>query len=235
MKLLKQGVALAMVGVGLVAAPALQAQATPAATSAKADNGVQAMKNEATGLVALSGESATGHVGFIRLKGNGDLMPSKSASSKTSAATKADAYLDKYAANFGARSDELARDGVTSSPAGWTVTYTRAFRGVPVFGSMLRAHVDKQGDLTSVNGFAAPDLSLSTTTPASTPPPPVSVPSAPCARTRPATRATPTPRASEPPGPSWRSTARARPRVSRVRRSRPGSWRSPTTPTCATC
>lgn len=163
MKLHKLGVALAMVGAGLVAVPAMQAQATPTATSARADNGVQAMKNEANGLVALSGESATGHVGFIRLKGNGDLMPSQSATSRSTAASKADAYLDKYAANFGARADELARDGVSASPAGWTVTYTQAFRGVPVFGSMLRAHVDKQGDLTSVNGFAAPDLSLSTT------------------------------------------------------------------------
>ena len=54
-KLLKQGVALAMLGAGLVAAPALQAQAMPTATSAAAgDNGVQAMKNEATGLVAVS-------------------------------------------------------------------------------------------------------------------------------------------------------------------------------------
>lgn len=163
MKLLKQGVALAMVGVGLVAAPAMQAQATPTATTAKADNGVQAMKNEAQGLVALSGESATGRVGFIRLKGNGDLMPSKSASTKAGAASKANAYLDKYAANFGARPGELVQSGVSASDTGWTVTFTQSYKSLPVFGSMLRAHVDDQGDLTSVNGYTAPDLSLSTT------------------------------------------------------------------------
>ncbi|WP_107704792.1 M4 family metallopeptidase [Nocardioides allogilvus] len=165
MKLLKQGVALAMLGAGLVAVPSLQAQATPAATSAAAaDNGVQAMKNEADGLVAVSGESATKRVGFIRLtQKSGDLMPSRGASSKSAAAAKADAYLAKYAANFGARPGELTQEGVTSSASGWTVSYTQAYKGVPVFGSMLRAHVDKQGDLTSVNGYAAPDLSLSTT------------------------------------------------------------------------
>ena len=41
------------------------------------------------------------------------------------------------------------------------MTYTQEYKGVPVFGSLLRAHVDKDGDLTSVNGFAAPDLNLS--------------------------------------------------------------------------
>lgn len=163
-KLLKQGVALAMLGAGLVAAPGLQAQATPTATSAAAgDNGVQAMKNEATGLVAVSGESATDRVGFIRLKGQGDLMPSRGASSKAQAATKANAYLDKYAANFGARPEELRQSDIAADDAGWTVSFTQSYRGVPVFGSMLRAQVDKQGDLTSVNGYAAPGLSLSTT------------------------------------------------------------------------
>ncbi|QIK76235.1 M4 family metallopeptidase [Nocardioides piscis] len=161
MKLLKQGVALAMVGAGLVAAPVLQAQATPAASPA--DNGVQAMKNEATGLVAVSGESATKRVGFIRLKGNGDLMPSRGASGKAQAAAKASAYLDKYAANFGARPGELTQEGVNASATGWTVTFTQSYKSLPVFGSMLKAHVDKQGDLTSVNGYASPDLSLPTT------------------------------------------------------------------------
>ena len=32
-----------------------------------------------------------------------------------------------------------------------------------MFGSLLKVNVDEQGDLTSVNGYAAPDLSLSTT------------------------------------------------------------------------
>ena len=162
MKLLTQGIALAVLGAGLAAAPALQAQAEPAAKKS-GDNGVQAMKNEATGLVSLSGESATGRVGFIRVKGNGDLMPSQAAGSRAAAATKADAYLDKYAANFGARPGELSREGTDVTDTGWTVTYTQSYRGVPVFGSMLRAQVDKQGDLTSVNGYAAPALDLSTT------------------------------------------------------------------------
>ncbi len=41
------------------------------------------------------------------------------------------------------------------------MTYAQQYKGVPVFGALLRAHVDKGGDLTSVNGFAAPDINLS--------------------------------------------------------------------------
>ena len=159
MKLLTQGVALTLLGAGLAAVPALQAQAiNPAA--ALDDTGVQAMKNEADGLVSLSGESATGRVGFIRLRGNGDLMPSKGAGDRAAAGAKADAYLEKYAGNFGARPGELQRSGTVATDTGWTVSYTQSFQGVSVFGSMLRAHVDEQGDLTSVNGYAAPSLEL---------------------------------------------------------------------------
>jgi Zn-dependent metalloprotease len=160
-KLLSRGLALAMVGAGLAAAPAITVQAAPAAQAD--DNGVRAMKNEATGLVSLSGESATKRVGFIRVERGGDLMPARAGRTRDDAVAKSDAYLDKYAANFGARAGELRRAGVEGANGGWTVTYTQSYRGVPVFGSMLRAQVDEQGDLTAVNGYAAPSLDLSVT------------------------------------------------------------------------
>ncbi len=163
MNFVKQGICLALLGAGLVATPGLQATAAGPAPRT-GDNGVQAMKEEAKGLVALSGESATRRVGFIRVKeSDGDLMPSKAGDSRAAAAAKADDYLDKYAANFGARPTELQRDSVKSNGAGWTLTYSQSYKGIDVFGALLRAHVDKQGDLTAVNGYAAPDLSLSTT------------------------------------------------------------------------
>ena len=162
MKLLTQGIALAVVGAGLSVLPVLHAQAVPLGAAAR-DDGVQAMKNEAQGLVSVSGESATRRVGFIRVTGEGDLMPSRGAATRAAAAGKASAYLDKYAANFGARPGELVQRGVAASETGWTVTFEQTYRGLPVFGAMLKAQVDRQGDLTSVNGYAAPDLALSTT------------------------------------------------------------------------
>ena len=159
MKLLNRGLALAVVGAGLAALPAIGVQAAPAA---QADpNGIAAMADRASGEVAVTREEATNKVGFIRVQGDGDLLPSVGGDSLGAAKDKADAYLVQYAANFGARPDELVRSGVAESAAGWTVTYSQTYKGVDVFGSMLRAQVDHEGDLTSVNGYAAPDLSLS--------------------------------------------------------------------------
>lgn len=158
MKLLTHGLVLAVAGAGLAAAPALPVQAQPR----MADDVLGAARAAADGNVVSSQESATGKIGFLRVQRGGDLMPARAASGVASAATKADAYLDRFAPAFGARSAELSRTGVERSTGGTTITYTQSYRGVPVFGSMLRAHVDRQGDLTSVNGYAAPGLSLST-------------------------------------------------------------------------
>jgi Zn-dependent metalloprotease len=141
----------------------VQASATGAKAAAPGESLVQQMKNEAQGSVALSAESATGKVGFIRAGAKGDLMPSVQATSQQAAVKKTTTYLDQYGAAFGAAKGELRQAGVLTSKYGWTVTYQQFYKGVPVFGSMIKANVDKAGDLTSVNGFAAPGLSLSTT------------------------------------------------------------------------
>jgi Zn-dependent metalloprotease len=155
-KFFGQGLCLALLGAGLVAVPGIQATAAaPAPQPGKSL--VQRMKSEAEGSVRLSAESATGKVGFIRVGREGDLMPSVESRSTV----KAREYLDKYAAAFGAQSGELTQTEIRSDRYGTTVSYRQTHRGVPVFGALLRAHLDKQGDLTSVNGFAAPDLTLS--------------------------------------------------------------------------
>ncbi|MBC2934334.1 M4 family metallopeptidase [Nocardioides sp. zg-1228] len=159
MKLLNRGLALAVVGAGLAAVPTLGVQAT-AAPSAEPSL-LSQLRDQAEGSVAISKEAATGKAGFVRT--NGDLLPGRAARDAAGASAKADAYLDEFAGVLGARSSELEQVRVDAGPLGWTVTYTQAYQGVPVFGSTLKANVDKQGDLTSVTGYAAPDLSLSTT------------------------------------------------------------------------
>ena len=158
MKLLNRGLALAVVGAGLAAVPTLGMQAT-AAPSAEPSL-LSQLRDQAQGSVAVTKEAATGKAGFVRT--NGDLLPAEAATDATSASAKSDAYLDKFAGVLGARSSELTKLRVDANPLGWTVTYTQAYEGIPVFGSGLKANLDKQGDLTSVAGYAAPDLSLST-------------------------------------------------------------------------
>ncbi|SDD92944.1 M4 family metallopeptidase [Nocardioides lianchengensis] len=118
------------------------------------------MKDDARGTARVTTERATGRVGFARAT---DLLPSFEAGSKSTAAAKAGAYLDQYAAAFGARRGELKQTGVTADAYGWTVDYAQSYRGVEVFGSQIRAQVDKQGDLTAVSGYAAPSLDLAVT------------------------------------------------------------------------
>nr|WP_281386079.1 Ig-like domain repeat protein [Nocardioides luti] len=57
----------------------------------------------------------------------------------------------------------MQRTATTADRYGRTVTYTQRYRGVPVFGSELKVNVDRVGRLTSVSGFAVPDITVSTT------------------------------------------------------------------------
>jgi Zn-dependent metalloprotease len=159
MKFLRQGLALGLLTAGLAAVPLIQAQA--GASGPAEPSIVDRMRAQADGTVRVSTETATGKVGFVRA--SEDLMPGRAADGAASAAAKADAYLDKYAAAFGARPDELVRDQVAKNDLGWTVMYVQRYRGVPVFGAMLRANLDAVGNLTAVNGYAAPGLDLSVT------------------------------------------------------------------------
>lgn len=156
-KFLRQGVALAVLGAGLAAAPGLTANAAPA-PAPDDTNTVRQMRTSADGSTRISKEPATGKVDFIRTSARGgDLIPSASGPPTA----KADAYLDKFSDAFGAPRGQLVRDGVSQTKHGTTVNFVQHYKGLPVFGSLLRAHVDKQGDLTSVNGEVVPSLDLS--------------------------------------------------------------------------
>ena len=119
------------------------------------------MRSAAEGKVTLTREGATGTVGFVRAD---DLLPSVDGGSRKGSVDKATAYLDRYASAFGAprtpaRAERRRPPTSTAGPS----TTSSATAACAVFGSRLRAHLDRQGDLTAVNGYVAPDLDLSTT------------------------------------------------------------------------
>jgi Zn-dependent metalloprotease len=158
LRLLKPLVCLALLGGGLTA---LTATGT---AGAKPDDGahdrplLQQLRAAADGSVTITGEDATHRLGFIRAGRNGDLLPASDAAP----AAKAEEFLDEYAPLLGAPADELVRQSVQRDRYGSTVTYTQRYQGLPVFGSTVLAHFDEAGDLTSVNGDAVPNLSVST-------------------------------------------------------------------------
>ncbi|HET6290249.1 MAG TPA: M4 family metallopeptidase, partial [Amycolatopsis sp.] len=152
---------LALIAAGLAAPPVFSAAAAPAARPDPAL--VDQMRDTASGNVALRNNPATGKVGFARVGGaNPDLLPGVAAEGREGAVDKATRYLDRFAGAFGARASELKQSEVYSDRGGHSVTFTQSYKGVPVFGAELKAEVNREGALTSVNGFAAPGLSLST-------------------------------------------------------------------------
>ncbi|MCW2767707.1 MAG: Thermolysin metallopeptidase [Nocardioides sp.] len=158
MKLLGQGLSLALLGAGLAAVPALQTPAAGTPSPETHRSTVRELRAQSQGAVAVTGESATGKVGFVRVARGGDLLPSNDGKP----ADKAAAFLTDFAGLFGAKDAQLVKAAESSSAYGTTVSYVQKFHGVPVFGAEIRVNLDKQGDITSANGYAAPGLGLST-------------------------------------------------------------------------
>lgn len=160
MKLLGQGLSLALLAAGIAAVPAASVQAQPAGP----DDVVSQLRQEANTSVSVRRSPATGKVTFLTANGRtGDLLPGIAATTGKDAVAKAGEYVDRYAAAFGARADELQQSRVTTDGNGTTVTYQQVYRGIPVYAGELKVSVDSQGDLVGVAGNAVPDLDLSVT------------------------------------------------------------------------
>jgi Zn-dependent metalloprotease len=160
---------------GLVFAPgeaSVQA-ANPTASSANASVGrvvsrgidyqlVRRLDRNARGRIALSSKNSTNFAAFIRASRGGDLFP---ASRSRTPRSKALGFFARYGGLLGIRdaSAELVRTSSFVDRYGSThLSYRQVYRGVPVFGGVLRAHFDARSDLTAVNGVFVPDIRLGT-------------------------------------------------------------------------
>ncbi|GAA3685525.1 hypothetical protein GCM10022237_49980 [Nocardioides ginsengisoli] len=153
----RKGLGLSLAGAALAVVPTASVDAAPPDPSL-----IQQMRNEADGHVTVTTSPATDRVSFV--SATQDLYPTEqSGRTASGAAAKADGYVAKYAKAFGASSAQLKRASVTTSPSGFTVDFAQSYQGVPVFGAKLRAHVDSQGDLTSVTGYVAPGVDVGVT------------------------------------------------------------------------
>jgi Zn-dependent metalloprotease len=100
---------------------------------------------------------ATGNPEFVRL--NEDHPSPKVASSRRSAMD----LLTRHARFFGLAdpSDELQWLGNRPDPTGGTQTvFRQVYRGVPVFGSLVRVHLRADGTPATVNGVVVSDIDL---------------------------------------------------------------------------
>jgi Zn-dependent metalloprotease len=125
---------------------------------------VERLRAEAGGAVVTLNE-ATGTVRFVRLRSGGPLVAGR-ASTLEDQKRGAAAFIDRHGRAFGlsAGSAELTLPRVETDRLGHThLTYTQEHGGVPVFGAILKAHFDREGRLTAVNGTVVPDIEVSTT------------------------------------------------------------------------
>ena len=122
---------------------------------------VQKLRDNARGSVVISIEAATQHADFIQAGQNGDLNPTASSSSPTA---KANDFVQEFKDVLGSEGEsQLVQTGSSKDELGAThITYQQVYNGVPVYGGVIKAHVDEAGNLTAVNGVAVPDIAIST-------------------------------------------------------------------------
>ena len=140
----------------------------PAGAGAKAGDGlkqidsalVKKLRDSARGSVTISVDDATKFASFIRAGRNGDLLPGMKANPQG----KAKGFLEKYGGILGVSgARDLVQIGTSTDAYGAThITYRQQYKGLPVFGGILKAHVDAAGDLTAVNGTLVPAIDLAT-------------------------------------------------------------------------
>lgn len=117
---------------------------------------VERLRSQTGAQVALS--DATGTARFVRVPKGRALGQAKAGK-----AEHALAFLDSHGRAFGVRDARSELKLVTTATDRWGgshFTYSQDHRGVPVFGAMLKAHYDPQGNLSAVNGTLVPDIDV---------------------------------------------------------------------------
>lgn len=122
------------------------------------EQGLQKLADASGGHAKVSMSRATGMAKFVRLPADA----SKSITSGSSLEEKAASFLEAHGGAFGVK--DAARELLlvdTKATGTFThLSHAQVYKGLPVFGGMLRSHFNRDGDLVAVNGTFVPDLAL---------------------------------------------------------------------------
>ena len=155
------GFLLLLLSLALVLSFPVSAGAAPGGAKQIDASLVKKLKDSARGSVKISIDEATKFASFIAAGRNGDLMPSVNAAPQG----KAKGFLKRFGGLLGvadADADLVQTGAVTDNLGATHLTYEQRYRGLRVFGGVLKVHVDAAGDLTAVNGTIVPNIDLST-------------------------------------------------------------------------
>ncbi len=122
---------------------------------------VKKLKDNARGSVAISTDKSTKFASFIKVGQNGDLLPSEKTKSPEG---KARGFFKEYGGLLGIENaqTELVKSATRKEKGATHLTYEQVYKGVPVFGGLVRVHLDADNDLTAINGVFVPELDLDT-------------------------------------------------------------------------
>lgn len=121
--------------------------------------GMQRLVEATAGRVVFSQNPATGMIGFLRITGDTGL----SLTHSDSATTESGAFFQQYGGIFGitdAGSELVLVDSATDSAGMQHLTYQQVYNGVPVFGGILRVHLNDNRELAAANGVFVPRIDL---------------------------------------------------------------------------
>jgi len=124
---------------------------------------IQQLRRDAVGTVTVRIDRGTEYVGFARVANGGDLFPGSGSATPQG---KARGFFAKYTDLFGIQdaTSELREVSSVKDAYGFThVTYEQRYRGLPVFGGVIRVHLDRANRLTAVNGTFTPNVGLDVT------------------------------------------------------------------------
>jgi len=122
---------------------------------------VTKLQDNARGSVSIKTKKSTSAASFVKAGQNGDLLPSKHGSAQA----KTHDFLAEYGALLGVENQDqqLIPTSLTKDAQGGEhLSFRQVQNGVPVFAGVLRAHLDRAGNLTAVNGTIVPDANINT-------------------------------------------------------------------------
>jgi len=138
------------------------ASAYAASTEARNPEAVQRLEAERGG-TRVSINPATGTARFVRLPASG-VAASAAAPSAQAMRETAAAFINQHAQAFGlatGMAELQLRNTETDNVGSTHLTYMQQYAGLPVFGAVLKVHMDAAGQVSVVTGTMIPDITVS--------------------------------------------------------------------------
>ncbi|GAG41414.1 unnamed protein product, partial [marine sediment metagenome] len=126
-------------------------------------DGVERLMRDTGRTTKISMNEAMGTARFIRFEpGSARLSAPRTAPAEK----KSRAFLREYGSVFGIENVDTELRAISTRRdafGGEHAIFKQGYRGVPVFGGEIRAHFDRFGEMTSINGTFLPWLKVTTT------------------------------------------------------------------------